>query len=152
WMRNFDSANFDCVSNAVSRSILVFLTFYAAMIAQLSFAEELAPGLVREFFDIGKPMRDFPVLAPDTEPTSKGVDSVIHFSPSTNAFPGTDSKTDFFIRWSGVIKIPHSGVYEFFLGSDGGSRLTMDGKEVVNKGGYLPVSDAYGKIDLSAGE
>jgi beta-glucosidase len=45
------------------------------------------------------------------------------------SFPGVN---DFHsLRWSGYIKVPDTGVYDFFIKSDGGFRLSIDDKKVL---------------------
>jgi len=48
-------------------------------------------------------------------------------------------KDAFAMRFSGKIKIPKEGVYRFFLVSDDGSKLYIDGKEIVDHDGIHPM-------------
>lgn len=50
-----------------------------------------------------------------------------------------------------LVKIPVKGVYRFFTFSDDGSRLFIDGQEVVNNDGGHSARRAEGKIALDAG-
>lgn len=55
---------------------------------------------------------------------------------------GSSAHEHFFARFYGLIDIPSSGVYRFYLSSDDGSKLLIDGEEV---------SDEEGKIALKLG-
>jgi len=60
-------------------------------------------------------------------------------------------KDHFGLRFDGTIQIPNEGEYMFVLGSDDGSRLTIDGKVVVVNDGVHPPSQKRGKIKLKPG-
>jgi len=115
-------------------------------------AEELKPGLVAEFFNIGKPMEEFPTVAAERKPDLRRVDRQINFEHTTDTFPGTAMSDHFYARWSGKIRIPRDGKYTFFTESDDGSRLWIDGKVVVDNGGLHAMEEKSGEIDLKAGE
>lgn len=50
-----------------------------------------------------------------------------------------------------LIRIPQSGVYRFYTFSDDGSRLFIDGREIVNNDGGHSARRAEGKVALEAG-
>ena len=50
-----------------------------------------------------------------------------------------------------LVKIPEKGVYRFYTFSDDGSRLFIDGQEVVDNDGGHSARRAGGKIALDAG-
>ncbi|MEZ5304657.1 MAG: PA14 domain-containing protein [Verrucomicrobiales bacterium] len=58
---------------------------------------------------------------------------------------------NFALVFDGIITAPKEGAYTFTVGSDDGSRLLIDGKEVANADGIHPVKSASGKVMLSAG-
>jgi mono/diheme cytochrome c family protein len=60
-------------------------------------------------------------------------------------------KENFALRFNGFLHIPRDGKYEIFLGSDDGSRLLLDGKEIVNADGVHPHSVKQENVDLTAG-
>lgn len=68
-------------------------------------------------------------------------------------FPGVPKgKTVFAIIYTGRFEIKNSGLYEFLLQSDDGSRLWIDSTEVINRDGLRQFREMkQGKIQLSAG-
>lgn len=61
-------------------------------------------------------------------------------------------KNDYFaFVFTGLINIPESGMYTFYTSSDDGSKLYIDGYEVVNNDGAHGVNEASGSIPLAAG-
>ncbi|MCH2182936.1 MAG: PA14 domain-containing protein [Mariniblastus sp.] len=50
-----------------------------------------------------------------------------------------------------MIEIPESGKYEFFTTSDDGSRLYLDGKDLVNNDGAHGMATKSGAVNLAAG-
>lgn len=58
---------------------------------------------------------------------------------------------NFGIRFTTFLRIDKPGQYQFYLGSDDGSRLTIDGDVVVDNGGVHPHSVKAGKKVLDVG-
>jgi len=115
-------------------------------------AADLAPGLVGEYFAMSGSVEDFPKMEADKKPTLKRVDKTIDFRSTGPTFPGTKLDNHFVIRWTGIIKIPKDGKYTFFLESDDGSRLLIDGKTVVDNGGLHDMQEQSDSAELKAGE
>ena len=64
-----------------------------------------------------------------------------------------DYKNEFGVVFTGKLTAPKKGSYRFYLASDDGARLLIDGKEVVNDDGIHPASDIKEKsISLDKGE
>jgi hypothetical protein len=57
----------------------------------------------------------------------------------------------FGVVFDGLFRVPRDGKYKFFLGSDDGSRLLINSKQVVERDGIHPISFGEGTIDLTAG-
>lgn len=57
----------------------------------------------------------------------------------------------FGFRFTGFIRIDQEGDYQFFLTSDDGSRLSLDGAIVVDNDGAHPPETKSGKVRLAAG-
>ena len=62
------------------------------------------------------------------------------------------SEDHFGIVYDGYLRIPRDGVYCFFLLSDDGSRLVIDGDTVVNNDGPHGPTEQRGEIALKAGD
>ena len=60
-------------------------------------------------------------------------------------------KDGFGLRFTGYLHAAKEGEYRFFLGSDDGSRMLIDGKEVVNVDGVHPHTVREGRIKLASG-
>ena len=118
---------------------------------KLALAAESEPGLLGEYFDLGGNLEDFPKLE-GKKPDLKRVDKTINFRSTGPTFPGTKLGNHFAIRWTGKIKIPKDGTYTFFLESDDGSRLLIDGKMVVDNGGLHDMQTQDANVDLKAGD
>jgi alpha-L-fucosidase len=62
------------------------------------------------------------------------------------------SRTDKFAwEFSGYIKIVDDGIYDFFIASDDGSKLFIDGIELVNNDGLHGTTEKSGKVALKKG-
>src|SRR5262245_1646454 len=131
--------------------ILIFLIATAAG-SQEPAPEEMKPGLLAEFFNIGKAMEEFPVIAPEKKPNLRRIDRKVNFEHTTETFPGTDMSDHFYVRWTGKVRIPRDGKYTFFTESDDGSRLWIDGKVVVDNGGLHAMEEKSGDVELKAGD
>ena len=102
---------------------------------------ETAPGLNYEYHEGAFSM------IPDLDsiyPLAKGILSNFDLSPRL--------KDDYFaFIFNGLINISESGTYAFYTTSDDGSKLYIDGYEVVNNDGAHGVQEESGSIPLAAG-
>jgi len=57
----------------------------------------------------------------------------------------------FALRFTGTIQIPTSAKYRFYVASDDGSRIYIDGKLVVNNDGLHGMTEKSARVDLNAG-
>ena len=87
----------------------------------------------------------------DKRPVVKRVDPQIDFPSSTNRFGATRLIHNFYARWTGVIEIQKDGNYIFATESDDGSRLFMDGRQIVDNGGFHLMQSQSGETELKAG-
>ena len=118
---------------------------------RLSAAENVEHGLSGEYFEIGIALDDFPKIGEDKKPILKRVDKTINVDATEDAWPGTQLTDYFFILWTGKIQTPKAGKYTFFLESDDGSRLFIDGKQLIDNGGRHHMTEKEAAIELSAG-
>jgi cytochrome c2 len=58
---------------------------------------------------------------------------------------------DFGLRFSGVLEVPTAGEYTFWLNSDDGSQLFLDGQQLINLDGTHPPTEKSAKTTLKAG-
>jgi hypothetical protein len=112
----------------------------------------LEPGLVGEYFDAGGGLGDFPQIPAGRKPTFVRVDKTVDFEDVEGDFYGSRLSQNFYVRWTGVLHVEKAGVHTLFSASDDGSRITIDGKLVVNNGGVHPMQEKAGQVDLSAGD
>lgn len=77
-------------------------------------------------------------------PVAQGVTEVISTAPSR-------FNTQFGIVFEGQIWIPSTGQYTFFLRSDDGSQLKIDGATLVNNDGLHGLREKAGSVTLTQG-
>ncbi len=130
---------------------LLLVGLCIAGFGRLASAADVTPGLFGEYFAMDTTVEDFPNLE-GKKPTLKRADKTINFRSNGPTFPGTKLDNHFAIRWTGKIKIPKQGQYTFFLESDDGSRLLIDGKTVVDNGGLHDMQEQSGNVELTEGE
>ena len=144
--------NVSLKSMPFQRCVLFFLIVWFSVLSSQCIAEEkYEPGLVTEIFSFNQPVIDFPTISPGTAPTYRRVDENIAIDRERNIFPGTDLAKEFYVRWRGEIRIPAGGKYTFFLRSDDGSRLFIDGQKVIDHGGLHPWLENSGATTLTTG-
>jgi hypothetical protein len=62
------------------------------------------------------------------------------------------SNENFCIMWTGFLQVPAAGDYTFYLTSDDGSKLMVDGKQLIDNWGHHGATEVPGDIKLSKGE
>jgi hypothetical protein len=112
---------------------------------------ELKPGLTGDYYVIAEPAEDFPDLG-KKKPALRRIDATVDFPAGDGRFKGTSLSWQFCVRWSGVLRVPKDGRYTFTTESDDGSRLYIDGKQVVDNGGLHAMEEKTGTIELKAGD
>ena len=60
-------------------------------------------------------------------------------------------ETYFGFRYSGHVKVPKDGIYKFYLESNDGSRLFIDGEEIIENDGNHGAIEEQGSVELKAG-
>ena len=114
--------------------------------------EDPRPGLLGEYYNLGHELRDFPFIPFDKKPLLRRVDARIWTTNTTGEFWETGLFDFLYVRWTGLIRIPKDGAYAFTLASDDGSRLLIDGKEIVENGGLHGQEEKTGEVELKAGD
>lgn len=112
----------------------------------------LQPGLLGRYYQMPGSLEDFPKVSAGQKPVLERTDQQINFASTLEAFPGTKLRDNFYVDWTGVIRIPKDGEYTFFLESDDGSRLFIDGKQIVDHSGTHDMTEMSGRVTLKAGD
>jgi len=60
-------------------------------------------------------------------------------------------KDEFALRFKGSVRVPRTGVYVFYLGSDDGSKLSVAGREIIINDGVHGLAEEKAEIALAAG-
>ena len=115
-------------------------------------AAELLPGLVGDYYAFSDAVEDFTKVTPELKPTLRRADAVINVDSTDDAWPKTQLVDHFAVRWSGILRVPKAANYTFYLESDDGSRLTIDGKELIDNGGTHGMEEKSGEVPLTAGD
>jgi PA14 domain len=115
-------------------------------------AAELLPGLVGEYYAFPDAVEDFPKLSPELKPTLRRADPAINWDSTDEAWPKTQLVDHFAVRWSGVLRVPKDATYTLYLESDDGSRLSIDGRQLIDNGGQHAMEEKSGEIPLTAGD
>lgn len=109
---------------------------------QLAGDDERKQGLTCDYYD--RPLGELSMFE-NAAPASRSlVDDV-----STDPAPHNH---EYALRFRGFISIPRDGEYTFYTHSDDGSWLLINGKLVVDNGGYHADQEVGGKITLTAGD
>ena len=133
-------------------SVLTAVAIGVAMSSNIRAEDEHEAGLVGEYFQFANGVGDFPKIGATQKPTLVRIDKQINFEDVTGDFYGAKMIENFYTRWTGVLRVEKAGSHEFFLESDDGSRLSIDGKQIVDNGGVHAMQEQAGKVDLTAGD
>ena len=133
------------ILNAAMVAVILGLPAAAAL------ADDPKPGLIGEYFDIGSAIEDFPNVE-GKKPAVRRLDKELNWDATGEKFAGTDLEDHFYVRWTGLLRVPKEGTYTLFTESDDGSRLWIDGKQVVDNGGLHGMEEKNGTVTLKAGD
>ncbi len=103
---------------------------------------KIPAGLTYRYFEGSwQELPDFATMKPKSTGPAHSFD--VGVAPRTNNFG---------LLFEGKLGIPKAGEYTFHLGSDDGSRLWIDDKQVVDCDGIHPFTVRSGKVQLASGE
>jgi hypothetical protein len=108
--------------------------------------KEPAPGLVGEYFEGISNFKSLTKVPADKQPFFVRVDSQINFAEVEGDFYESHLTENFGVRWTGAIHIDKPGRYTFDLRSDDGSRLSINGKIVVDHSRPHSMEDKSGEM------
>jgi len=63
-----------------------------------------------------------------------------------------DAKSGYGMVFVGKLHVPMKGIYQFFMGSDDGTRLSLDGNQVIDNDGRHGFRERQGQIELATGK
>jgi uncharacterized repeat protein (TIGR01451 family) len=89
---------------------------------------------------------DFDATIPNAPPQQRGIMTTV-----SNNFTGRDRGDYFALMHTGYITVASSGVWTFYLSSDEGSQLFIQGQRVVENDGMHGTLEKSGQIHLNAG-
>jgi len=102
---------------------------------------DIASGLQYAYYEGSwERLPDFGKLAPKT--VGDGTNFDVGVAPR---------KDNFALRFDGTIRLDKDGEYLFLIGSDDGSRLVIDEKEIINNDGIHPYQQKRKKVKMTAG-
>ena len=113
-------------------------------------------GILAEFFDndgVSFSTSSMPSLI-DRVPDHIRLENSLQYSSSSQAYTGLDNrfKNDWGARFSGLIEVPETGNWTFFLKSDDGSELWIDGLSLVTNHGSHGMREHSQYIQLDQGK
>ena len=113
-------------------------------------------GILAEFFDnngVSFSTSSMPTLI-DRVPDHVRLESSLQYSSSSQAYAGLDNRfqNDWGARFSGLVEVPETGNWTFFLTSDDGSELWLDGQSLVTNYGSHGMREISQYIQLDAGK
>ena len=112
-------------------------------------------GIFAEFFDnegVSFNTGSMPSLI-DRVPDHVRLESSLQYNAMYPAYPGLDDrfKNNWGARFSGLIDIPETGNWTFYLTTDDGSEMWIDGSSIIQNYGSHGMREISGFRNLSAG-
>jgi hypothetical protein len=129
---------------------VVILTVALLASPLASAADQLEPGLIVRFYQIGHGMQQMPDLVPGQLPNAVKTIPTIELRTDRGDFAPFEG--NFYTEVEGFVTIKAAGTYAFRLLSDDGSMLWIDDRLVVNHDGPHGAVPKDGEIELTAGD
>ncbi|MGB1793106.1 MAG: TIGR03790 family protein, partial [Candidatus Poseidoniaceae archaeon] len=112
-------------------------------------------GIFAEYFDnegVSFNTGSMPSLI-DRVPEHTRIEASLQYNAMYSAYPGLDDrfKNNWGARFSGLINIPDSGNWTFYLTSDDGSEMWLDGTSLVTNYGSHGMREMSGTRNISSG-
>ncbi|HZW06715.1 MAG TPA: PA14 domain-containing protein, partial [Phycisphaerales bacterium] len=108
-------------------------------------------GFQLRFYELPPAVSSIPTLT-GMVPVASGAVAAVNFPAGSANFGASGRPSDVGALFTGLINIPTTGLYTFYLESDDASRLTLGSSSVVvNHDGAHPMTEASGQIALLAG-
>ena len=112
-------------------------------------------GVYGEYFDndgVSFSTASMPSLI-DRQPDRVQIEPHLNHGSSYNFYPGLDDrfKSDWGARFSGLVDVPASGNWTFFINSDDGSELWVNGESLATNYGSHGMRERSGSLNLTQG-
>ena len=112
---------------------------------------ERMPGFYAEYFALGSGVSSLSQIDFDAAPTASGAVLSLDTLRSEGAFWQGGPTDHFAARYTGSVEVAQAGRYTFYLTSDDGSALYVDGELVIDNDGLHGTMDRRVRLDLDAG-
>jgi hypothetical protein len=123
----------------------------AVVVQAVSTHNEARLGSIGTYYDLKRAVTNYPSLAATDEPMLVRVDPQVNFPLTQDPFYGTPLRENFFVRWTGRIRIAQAGRYTFHLNSDDGAQLFLNDRMVVDNGDLHGMFEKSSEVELAAG-
>ena len=89
----------------------------------------------------------------DRQPDRVQIEANLDHGSSNNAYAGLDDRfrDNWGARFSGLVDVPYTGTWTFFINSDDGSELWLNGASLVTNHGSHGMRERSGQVNLTAG-
>ncbi|MEK6967344.1 MAG: malectin domain-containing carbohydrate-binding protein [Nanoarchaeota archaeon] len=111
---------------------------------------QFSPGLIAKVYKLEKNIRLLPNFK-DFNASWTAAAGTIDLSPTDSGFFGAPFKDNFAVQFNGLLTIDEDGTYEFYLSSDDGSQLFIDGNETINNDNTHGMRTKNGVLNLGKG-
>lgn len=151
-LRPIDSTSGEIVSGA--RATQASRQIRAAYHIPTSSGGSGGAGLAAQFFALASAPSNLASVNWSAAPSATGPVPYVYFlnaADASNPFWNSGPMTRYGVRLTGLIEVPQSGLWTFRLGSDDGSRLLINGEQVINHDGTHSYSTRNGSVNLTAG-
>jgi len=114
--------------------------------------QDAEPGLVAEYFALNVRPETWPALPAAAKPVFVRIEPQISHALVTGDFHGTRLIENFYARWTGILRCPETGLYNFYVESDDGCRLTIDQDLVVDNADGRAMEQKADRLTLKTGD
>lgn len=123
-----------------------------SLLAATALVQEPSPGLRAQLYDLERSIDRLPEEKQLTNLKLSRIEPQVRLEIDQGEFPGSGLRDFFFVRWTGILRVPKADRWRFSLISDDGSRLWIGGRLIVDNDGLHAATEKRGEIDLRQGD